>query len=92
MGGDNKGGAHGHGSHGHGEHGHGEHGHGHHHHHHHVPRHDKSVINYEIFGDFHHVEKFKSPDYKIYKVENAPYLVETQERLAKLGLKDPWLR
>jgi hypothetical protein len=77
---------------GHG-HGHGDHGHGHgHDHHHHAPRINKSVISYEIPDAAHHVEDFKSPDWRIYKVENAPPLVSVQRRLASLGLKDPWLR
>lgn len=42
-------------------------------------------------GDHHHHE-IKVPDYKIYKVENAPKLVEVQEALKRHGLKDPWLR
>ena len=34
----------------------------------------------------------KIPDYRIYKVEDAPLLMRTQEKLAAHGLKDPWLR
>lgn len=34
----------------------------------------------------------KIPDYRIYKVEDAPQLVEVQNKLARHGLKDPWLR
>ncbi|KAF6025087.1 hypothetical protein EB796_016598 [Bugula neritina] len=34
----------------------------------------------------------KIPDYRIYKVEDAPDLLKTQEKLAQHGLKDPWLR
>lgn len=72
---------------------HGEaHGHGHHDHHHHAPRVVNSVINYEIPEPGHHVEDFKAPDWRRFKVENAPQLVKTQNRLASLGLKDPWLR
>ena len=32
------------------------------------------------------------PDYRIYKVEDYPELLETQQRLAARGLKSPWLR
>uniref|UniRef100_D7F2N1 NADH dehydrogenase [ubiquinone] 1 beta subcomplex subunit 3 n=1 Tax=Palaemon varians TaxID=647170 RepID=D7F2N1_PALVA len=35
---------------------------------------------------------YKVPDWKIYKVENAPELVNVQRALASHGLKDPWLR
>lgn len=79
------------GSHGgqHGEHGH--HG-GDHHHHHKGPHIERSVITYQIPDPGHHVEDFKVPDWRKYKVENAPELVNVQNRLAKLGLKDPWLR
>ena len=35
---------------------------------------------------------YKVPDYRIYKVENAEPLVQVRKDLAKLGLKDPWLR
>jgi len=34
----------------------------------------------------------KVPDWKTYKVENAPELIRVQEALARKGLKDPWLR
>jgi len=76
---------------------HGDHhaqGHHHHHdHHHHAPpRVDKSVISYHIPEPAHPVADFKSPDWRIYKVENAPELLTVQNRLAKLGLRDPWLR
>jgi hypothetical protein len=55
---------------------------------------EKSVIPYESRDAFpeHHIEDFKIPDWKIYKVENAPELVKVQKRLASLGLKDNWLR
>ncbi|XP_052813628.1 NADH dehydrogenase [ubiquinone] 1 beta subcomplex subunit 3-like [Mya arenaria] len=36
--------------------------------------------------------KMNIPDYKIYKVEDVPELKRFQERMAKEGLKDPWLR
>jgi len=36
--------------------------------------------------------KMKIPDYSIYKVADAPELVQVQEVLAAKGLKDPWLR
>lgn len=32
------------------------------------------------------------PDWRQYKVENAPELVQVQRALASHGLKDPWLR
>lgn len=35
---------------------------------------------------------WKIPDASIYKLEDAPELVKFQEKLAKKGLKDPWLR
>lgn len=35
---------------------------------------------------------FKIPDWRIYKVENAPELMETQRALASHGLRDPWIR
>ena len=66
----------------------GEHGHDHHH-----PKiiHNP-VISHYITDSHHGGEKFKCPDYKIYKVENAPDLLKVQEKLAAKGLKDPWLR
>ncbi|XP_030760051.1 NADH dehydrogenase [ubiquinone] 1 beta subcomplex subunit 3 [Sitophilus oryzae] len=35
---------------------------------------------------------YKIPDYRIYKVSDAPLLLKTQQALAAQGLKDPWLR
>uniref|UniRef100_A0A0K8TNQ9 NADH dehydrogenase [ubiquinone] 1 beta subcomplex subunit 3 n=1 Tax=Tabanus bromius TaxID=304241 RepID=A0A0K8TNQ9_TABBR len=35
---------------------------------------------------------YKVPDPSIYKVENAPQLLQVQQALARQGLKDPWLR
>ena len=32
------------------------------------------------------------PDWRQYKVENSPELLEVQKKLAARGLKDPWLR
>jgi hypothetical protein len=32
------------------------------------------------------------PNYKTYKVSDAPKLVELQESLARQGLRDPWIR
>ena len=52
----------------------------------------KSVINYEIADAAHHVDNFKSPDWRKFKIANAPELVSVQQRLAAKGLKDPWLR
>lgn len=44
-------------------------------------------------GDHHHHHKpYIVPDASIYKIENAPELLRVQEKLAKDGLKDPWLR
>ena len=47
-------------------------------------------------GDHHghhdHHHGFKVPDWKIYKVENAPELVLMRDALAKKGLSDPWIR
>lgn len=43
-------------------------------------------------GHGHHHEPYKVPDYKIYKVADAPQLVEVERALARVGLKDPWLR
>jgi len=34
----------------------------------------------------------KVPDYRIYKVEDVPELMQTKRALASQGLKDPWLR
>ena len=72
---------------------HGQGAHGHHGHHgHHGPHQPKSVINYYIPDAGHEIEPFKAPDWRIYKVENAPELVKAQNILAAKGLKDPWLR
>lgn len=44
-------------------------------------------------GDHHHHgPKVVIPDWRIYKVEDAPELVRVQKMLAAKGLKDPWLR
>jgi hypothetical protein len=75
----------------HGGHSHGG-DHGHHHHHHPEPHIPKGVIHYDIPDPAHHVEDFKAPDWRIYKVENAPKLLKVQQRLAAQGLKDHWLR
>lgn len=42
-------------------------------------------------GGGHHQE-FKVPDWKIYKVEDAPELLKVRRALERQGLKDPWLR
>lgn len=43
-------------------------------------------------GHEHHgQEKMHMPDYKIWKIEGTP-LEDVQKRLAKKGLRDPWLR
>lgn len=41
-------------------------------------------------GHGHH--EVKIPDYRIYKVEDAPELMAVQKALAAQGLKDPWIR
>ena len=44
-------------------------------------------------GDGHgHGPPYKIPSYEIYKWEDVPELRKMQEKLAKLGLKDPWAR
>lgn len=43
-------------------------------------------------GHGHHGEPYKIPDYRIYKLENAPELLRVQKALMAQGLKDPWLR
>ena len=67
---------------------------GKHHHHQKVAKVDKSVINYETRShvDPHHIEDFKSPDWKIYKIQNTTELANVESRLSQLGLKDNWLR
>lgn len=40
----------------------------------------------------HHGPPYKVPDASIYKVSDAPELVEVERALARRGLKDPWLR
>ncbi|KAK5648658.1 hypothetical protein RI129_003550, partial [Pyrocoelia pectoralis] len=40
----------------------------------------------------HHHHEVKVPDYKTYRVEDAPELLKVQEKLAARGLCDPWLR
>lgn len=42
-------------------------------------------------GDHHH-HNFKVPDWKQYKVEDAPELMQVKKALERQGLKDPWLR
>ncbi|XP_061464017.1 NADH dehydrogenase [ubiquinone] 1 beta subcomplex subunit 3 [Rhineura floridana] len=42
-------------------------------------------------GHGHEHGKMVFPDYRVWKVEGTP-LQEVQERLARRGLKDPWLR
>ncbi|XP_017782219.1 PREDICTED: NADH dehydrogenase [ubiquinone] 1 beta subcomplex subunit 3 [Nicrophorus vespilloides] len=39
-----------------------------------------------------HGDPYKIPDYRIYKVEDVPILMQTQRALQSQGLKDPWLR
>lgn len=43
-------------------------------------------------GGHGHGEPYKIPDYKIYKVADAPELLEVEKALASKGLKNPWLR
>ena len=42
-------------------------------------------------GHGHH-GVMRVPDWKIYKLEDAPELLRVKEALAKKGLSDPWLR
>ena len=53
-----------------------------------------SKSNLDMGHDGHHGSKppYVVPDYRIYKVENAPELLRTQRALASIGLKDPWIR
>ncbi|XP_032685467.1 NADH dehydrogenase [ubiquinone] 1 beta subcomplex subunit 3 [Odontomachus brunneus] len=39
-----------------------------------------------------HKPPYVIPNHEIYKVEDVPQLKAVQEKLAKRGLKDPWLR
>uniref|UniRef100_U5ERX7 NADH dehydrogenase [ubiquinone] 1 beta subcomplex subunit 3 n=1 Tax=Corethrella appendiculata TaxID=1370023 RepID=U5ERX7_9DIPT len=43
-------------------------------------------------GHGHHHHEYKVPSASIYRVEDAPQLVQVRDALAKRGLKDPWLR
>ncbi|XP_071879144.1 NADH dehydrogenase [ubiquinone] 1 beta subcomplex subunit 3 [Bombus fervidus] len=43
-------------------------------------------------GGHGHGSPIKIPSPDIYKVEDVPELKMVQDELAKLGLKDPWLR
>lgn len=40
----------------------------------------------------HKAQPYNIPNPEIYKVEDVPQLKRVQEKLAKKGLKDPWLR
>lgn len=40
----------------------------------------------------HHHDPYTVPKASIYKIENAPQVLEVQQALAKRGLKDPWAR
>ncbi|XP_012285004.1 NADH dehydrogenase [ubiquinone] 1 beta subcomplex subunit 3 [Orussus abietinus] len=40
----------------------------------------------------HHKPPYVVPNYETFKVEDCPKLIKLQERLAKHGLKDPWVR
>ena len=42
--------------------------------------------------DHHHGPPYKVPSASIYKVADAPPLLEVEKSLARQGLKDPWLR
>lgn len=42
-------------------------------------------------GHGHKPVKLVMPDYKMWKIEGTP-LENVQKRLARKGLKDPWLR
>uniref|UniRef100_A0A7R9DK69 NADH dehydrogenase [ubiquinone] 1 beta subcomplex subunit 3 n=1 Tax=Timema cristinae TaxID=61476 RepID=A0A7R9DK69_TIMCR len=43
-------------------------------------------------GHDHHKPTYKVPDWRIYKVESAPELMQVKNLLAQKGLSDPWLR
>ncbi|CAG9858333.1 unnamed protein product [Phyllotreta striolata] len=43
-------------------------------------------------GGHGHGDPYKIPDYKIYKVEDVPRLMQIKRALAAQGLSDPWLR
>lgn len=47
---------------------------------------------YVAMGGHGHGETYKVPDYRIYKVADAPPLAQVEKALASQGLKDPWLR
>jgi hypothetical protein len=59
---------------------------------HHAKIDHNPVISHYKHEMHHGMEDFKVPDWKQYKVSNAPLLVEVEKRLAAKGLKDPWLR
>lgn len=40
----------------------------------------------------HHHAPYTVPKAEIYKLADAPELVEVQKALEKRGLKDPWIR
>lgn len=48
--------------------------------------------SFEKMGGHGHGSSMKIPSPDIYKVEDVPELKLVQEKLAKHGLKDPWLR
>lgn len=43
-------------------------------------------------GGHHHHHPPPVPDWRSYKAEDIPELRKLQQRLAKHGLKDPWIR
>ncbi|KAJ8976375.1 hypothetical protein NQ317_003229 [Molorchus minor] len=52
-------------------------------------------VKRKMGGDSHghgHGPPYIVPDYKIYKVSDAPELVIVEKALASHGLKDPWIR
>uniref|UniRef100_A0A8W7P603 Protein aurora borealis n=1 Tax=Anopheles coluzzii TaxID=1518534 RepID=A0A8W7P603_ANOCL len=52
-----------------------------------------SACEEQTMGHGHgHGPPYKVPDASIYKVADAPELVEVERALARRGLKDPWLR
>lgn len=43
-------------------------------------------------GNVHYPPGVVIPDYRIYKLEDAPELLDVQKRLNARGLNSPWLR
>ncbi|XP_067138661.1 NADH dehydrogenase [ubiquinone] 1 beta subcomplex subunit 3 [Centruroides vittatus] len=43
-------------------------------------------------GGGHGGKPYEIPDWRIYKVEDVPELLQVKKALHSIGLKDPWLR